>query len=430
MYKTLRLVICAAVFCLTQASFAQNLSNTPYSRYGLGEINQNLGSIRNAGMANTGISAGNSYQVNTINPALIYYNSITSFDIGVTGQVKKLDNGEQSQLDGSANLNSLTLTVPLSKRWSSAISLRPYSSVNYSIRSTRPVENGSEATVTERYEGNGGLSEVNFGHGIRITKGFTVGASASFLFGNITRESASIVNDPEIANLDSEGIFYNERTNYSGLLFRAGANYRQELKSKLFISAGAVYSLNTDLNAERSTTYQRRALAGGILQDSLMPASLTGKVAVPSNFSAGFSVDNGSNLTVAADFSIHKWSNFRNMEGQQVLNDSYRVGVGAEYLPNASSVSNYLERITYRSGLYYGVTPYEINGEQIKDMGLTVGATFPFGVSTIYDLYQLNTAFGFGQRGTTENGLISEKYFQFSVGVIINSRWFIKRRIE
>lgn len=430
MYKTLRLVICAAVLCLAQASYAQNLSNTPYSRYGLGEINQNLGNVRNAGMANTGISAGNSYQVNTINPALLYYNSITSFDIGVNGQLKKLENKDRSQVDGNANLSSLTLALPLSKRWSSAVSLRPYSSVNYSIRSTKPISSGSEATVTESYEGEGGISEVNFGHGIRITKGLTVGASVSYLFGGITRESASVINDPEIASLGSEGVFYSEKTNYSGLLFRAGTNYRQELKPKLFVSAGAVYSLNADLNAERNTTYQRRSLSGGTLQDSLMPASITGKVAVPSNFSAGLSIDNGSNLTVAADFSMHKWSDFRDIEGQQVLNDSYRVGLGAEYLPNASSVSNYLKRVTYRSGLYYGVTPYKINGEQIKDMGLTVGATFPFGVSTIYDLYQLNTALGFGQRGTTDNGLISEKYFQFSIGVIINSRWFIKRRIE
>lgn len=380
-------------------------------------------------MANAGISAGNSYQVNTINPAMLYYNSITTFDIGVDGQVKKLDNGEKSQLDGNANISSLTLAVPVSKRLTSALSLRPFSSVNYDITSTGTIA-GTDATIREEYSGRGGITEVNFGHGVRITKGLTAGVSASYLFGNITKESASIVNDTTIANLNREGVYYSERTNYNGLLFRIGANYRKEINPKLFLAAGAVYTFNTDLDTEKGTSYQRRAAGGGLLQDSIMPSQQMGSVGVPSNIGAGISLDNGSNLTVAADFSMQKWSEFRSLEGRQDLNDSYRVGVGAEYTPNAASISNYLNRVTYRSGAYYGVTPYQISGEQITDKGLTFGATFPFGLSTIYDMYQLNTAIGLGQRGSTENGLIAEKYFQFSLGVTINSRWFIKRRIE
>lgn len=430
MYKTFRVLICATILCLSQVAIAQNLSNTPYSRYGLGEVNQNFGSIRNAGMANSGISAANSFQVNITNPAMLPYNSYTVFDVGVSGQVKKLDNGEQSQLDGGANLSTLTLAVPLSRRWSTALSLRPYSSVNYDIMASAPLTNNPEATVIEQYSGEGDISELSFGHGVRIAGGLTIGASASYLFGNITKESSAIVTDEETNLLNAEGVYYSEQTHYTGLLFKAGANYRQELSEKLFVSAGAVYSLSTDLNADRSTSYQRRALGGTVLQDSLLFSSVMGNVKVPSSLIAGISVDNGNNLTVAADLAMQQWGDFKNFDGESELNNSYRVSMGAEYVPDASSVSNYFKRITYRSGLYYGVTPYEINGVEIKDMGLTVGATFPFGVSTIYDLYQMNTAIGFGQRGSTDNGLIAEKYFQFSVGVTINSRWFIKRRLE
>lgn len=381
-------------------------------------------------MANTGISAGNSFQVNTINPAMLTYNSFTVFDMGVTGQYKKLDNGEQSQLDGSANLSTLTLSVPVTKRWSSALSLRPFSSVNYDVRSTGKIAGNPAASTTEQYKGEGGISELSFGHGVRLVKGLTVGASASYLFGSITRESSSFITDPEVENLNAEGVYYSERTKYRGLLLRLGTNYRKELQEKLYLSAGAVYTLSTDVDAERHTSYQRRSFQGGILQDSILPASMMSSVAVPSGFSAGVSLDNGSNLTVAADYNMQKWSDFRNLNGEAELSDAYRIAIGAEYLPNASAISNYLSRVTYRSGLYYGATPYKINGEQIKDMGLTFGATFPIGLSTAYDMYQLNTAFGVGQRGTTDNGLIAEQYFQFSIGVSINSRWFIKRRIE
>ena len=77
-----------------------------------------------------------------------------------------------------------------------------------------------------------------------------------------------------------------------------------------------------------------------------------------------------------------------------------------------------------------GNTPYKVSNEQVKDKGVTVGFTLPFGRSTIYDMYQLNTALGYGVRGTTDSGLVQENYFKFDIGVTINSRWFIKRRLE
>src|SRR5690606_34372017 len=181
---------------------------------------------------------------------------------------------------------------------------------------------------------------------------------------------------------------------------------------------------------ERDAGFMRRTKFGTVITDGMFADSSDSKVLLPSSFSAGISIDNGSNLTFAADFYTQKWSDFRNFNDEAELVDSYRINAGAEYTPDANSVGNYFERITYRAGLYFGNAPYEINDEQIKDKGITVGATFPFGRSTIYDMYQLNTAFGYGVRGNTDNGLVQENYFQFKVGVTINSRWFIKRRLE
>ncbi len=429
MYKPLRALLFAAVLCLGYSAQAQNISNTPYSRYGLGEYNHNTGNIRNAGMANTGISAANAYQINTTNPALLYYNSLTSFEIGIAGEQKKLENANRSNKGGTANLSSISLSVPIARFWTTALSLRPYSDVSYSVSSQTSLT--PEDVVTTSYRGEGGLSELYFGHGVRITKGLTIGGSVSYLFGTIIKESVtSIKNDSLDTSLDIEEVAYSEKTKYNDLLFRAGANYRAKLKDKLFLSAGAVYTLSTDMSAERDAGFMRRTKFGTVITDGMFADSSDSKVLLPSSFSAGISIDNGSNLTFAADFYTQKWSDFRNFNDEAELVDSYRINAGAEYTPDANSVGNYFERITYRAGLYFGNAPYEINDEQIKDKGITVGATFPFGRSTIYDMYQLNTAFGYGVRGTTDNGLVQENYFQFKVGVTINSRWFIKRRLE
>ncbi|RAU84225.1 OmpP1/FadL family transporter [Pontibacter arcticus] len=432
MHKTFRALIGFALLCLTHEAAAQNIGNSPYSRYGLGEINDNTGSIRNAGMAGAGISAGNSYQANTANPALLYYNSITLFDIGIRGQVKTIKNANQSQRDGDANLANVTLVVPVSKRWSSGLTLRPFSAVDYQITDNGAIGGRPSVIVQKQYEGEGGISELNFAHGIRITPGLTVGASASYLFGTITKESSSLVQDTDLSGLNLERVVYSERTRYSDLLFKAGINYRKELKEKLNMSAGGVYTFGTELNGKRTSSYERRTIYDDIKDENIMPDTLKGNVTLPASWQAGISLDNGSNLTVAADVAMQQWSKFENFNrgNETELADSYKVSVGAEWTPDANSVNSYFKRVTYRGGVYLGNTPYKLNGEQIKDKGVTAGFSFPIGRSTIYDLYQLNASIGYGHRGTTDNGLIAEDYFKFNIGFTINSRWFVKRRID
>ena len=376
-------------------------------------------------MAGAGVSAANTYQPNTANPALLYYNSITNFTMGIAGQVKRVGNENDSNINGNGNLNNLSLVVPVTKRWSSAVGLRPYSTVNYQVNVSDQVEGNPQATIFREYVGSGGLSEAYFAHGVRIAGGLTVGGSVSYVFGNIASESSSRIADSEQQAVDQERVTVVDRTSYNDFIFRAGANYRQKLADKLFLSAGGVYSFKAELGAERRITYER------VTQPVSPVDSAESSVTLPASMRAGISIDNGSNLTFAADFATYKWSDYRNFEGNNGgLEDSYRVAVGAEFVPEPNSIENYFKRIMYRGGLYYSETPYVLNGRRITDKGITAGATLPLGRSTLYDLYQLNLYLGYGQRGTTESGLVREDYLLFGLGFTVNSRWFIKRRIE
>ncbi|AKD02854.1 hypothetical protein POKO110462_01095 [Pontibacter korlensis] len=432
MYKTLRVLIGFAALCLAHTSQAQIIGNTPYSRYGIGEINENYGSIRGAGMAGAGISAGNSFQPNVANPALLYYNSITNFDFSVAGQVKNVKSQYASQLDGNANLYSLSLAVPIHRRWSSAVGLRPFSTVNYEINATSEVEGNPQASILRRYSGEGGLSEVYFAHGIRLFGGLTIGGSASYIFGNTLTETGSTVVDPEQSSASVVSVTQIDRTTYRDFVYRGAINYRQKLKEKLHMSVGGVYTFAADLDAERDISYERRDPSGSPLVTPVADEdTVSSTIHLPANWRAGISLDNGSNFTFAADIIAHEWSKYKGFEGgNDNLEDSYKVILGAEYTPNANAIDSYFKRITYRGGLYYNDTQYQLNGKDIKDVGITTGFTFPLGRGTMYDLYLLNLSLGYGQRGTTDNGLIKEDYFQFGLGFTVNSRWFLKRRIE
>ncbi|RIJ37679.1 hypothetical protein D1627_11280 [Pontibacter oryzae] len=432
MYKTLRVLIGFAALCLAHTTQAQLIGNTPYSRYGIGEINENYGSIRGAGMAGTGISAGNSYQANTANPALLYYNSITNFDISGAGQIKNVKSADASQLDGNGNLYNLSMVVPLAKRWSSAVGLRPFSTINYEINATSDVEGNPQASIQRTYAGEGGLSEAYFAHGVKLFGGLTVGGSASYVFGNTLLETSANVVDPEQVGAEQIRVVRIDRTTYNDFFFKAGINYRQKLKDKLFVSGGGTYSFATDLEAERDVTYERRGPDSNPVDFPVADEdTIQGSIHLPANWRAGFSLDNGNNLTIAADYTTYEWSKYKGLDGSNdKLKDSYKMAVGAEYTPNANAIDSYFKRITYRGGLYYANTQFQLNGEDIKDKGATAGFTFPIGRGTIYDLYLLNVSLGYGQRGTTDKGLIKEDYFQFGLGFTVNSRWFLKRRIE
>ena len=111
----------------TSAASGQGLGNSPYSRLGLGDFNPNTGGIRQQGMGGVGLAAPNAVQINDLNPALIYYTNRTTYEAAFTGQLKQLRSSSASQRTGSGNLGYLAFGVPISRRWATAVALRPVS---------------------------------------------------------------------------------------------------------------------------------------------------------------------------------------------------------------------------------------------------------------------------------------------------------------
>ena len=74
-----------------------------------------------------------------------------------------------------------------------------------------------------------------------------------------------------------------------------------------------------------------------------------------------------------------------------------------------------------------GESQYVVNGEQLKDNGITFGLGLPMKWSFPNSI---NLAFTAGKLGTTDNDLIQENYFKGAIGFTLNDRWFIKRKID
>src|SRR5437870_3186044 len=83
-----------SAFCIHKASGQANI-NSPYSRYGIGDL-QFSGFSRNLGMGGLGIGVATPYNLNVTNPASYAALSLTTFEGGVRGNMTRLKSENSS----------------------------------------------------------------------------------------------------------------------------------------------------------------------------------------------------------------------------------------------------------------------------------------------------------------------------------------------
>jgi long-subunit fatty acid transport protein len=406
-------------------TYAQGIGNSPYSQIGIGDINSSA-FVPNIGIGGAGASYADAIHINYINPALLARNKSTVFEVGINGQLKKVKTSTASQQDVGGNLSYLAYAFPVSRKWTLAAGLRPYSTVGYEIRTLNPIV-GSPYGARYTFKGDGGLTSVDFTNGINIVDGLYIGLKASYIFGNITHESVSGIENDSIGN----SIAYINRTNYSDFIFKSGIAYRKKLKDKLYMNAGFVYDFQTDVKGKRLLGFQPRDAAGVPILNvyDTLSSDVKGSVRLPAQYRFGVSIDSPLRWALAADFSYQNWSNFKDFDVRETLDNSYTLAVGGEFIPDITSVSNYFRRMTYRAGVNFSKTPISVNGEQLNDFGINFGTSLPVGRG----ISDLNLAFTWGQRGTLKSNLIKEQYFRISLGFTLNGLydgWFVKQKID
>ena len=416
-------IIGLALFVSGTTLLPGQISISPYTVNGLGDINS-AAFTANVGMGGIGISNGQGWYLNNLNPALLTKNVFTVLEAGMVYESRSLENDSGlSQRNSGGGLGYFGMAFPvIPNRWTSSLGIMPLTTVNYNILSQSTVNGNEEVPVTFNYTGDGGLTQAYFSNGFRIAKNLSIGFKASILFGNITNETLAIPGDQDFpVNLFTSVV---DQTSIHGFTLSSGLAYSLELKEKRFLNAGFTYDIQSDLTAKKLKTGELTRGAGinRISVDTLIDDS-RGDIRLPSRLGFGLSYEMLYKLTVGADIHLSNWSDFQDFEQQNAsLVDNYTLNVGAEFTPDITSVESYFKRVTYRLGFEYQTTPFEVAEQQLDDFGINFGASFPVkGLST------MNLAFKYGQRGTTDDGLIEENYFRVYFGISFNDRWFQRR---
>lgn len=403
------------LFAWSIAATAQTVVS-PYSSNGLGELSFS-GMPQNLAMGEVGISNPTFWHINNVNPALAVFNTLTAFQVGFQGDIRGFTTLESTKSDGTAGLRFLNFSFPIiTGKWTSALAILPYSTVNYDFFS-RQVINGTEFESINAFDGEGGLSRLDWTNGVALTKDFSLGIKSTFIFGSVRNRLQSLVEGDD----SPFTVIYNNEITYKDFAFQFGGFYRLKFNETRALNFGLTYDLSTTLDGTRDEVFTRET-AGTPIQQQDINLDQVETFELPTVIGLGVSYQVLNKWTLGADFT-------RGSGGEYSSNPTFRndlkLALGAEFVPDYTNVRSYWNRIFYRVGFTYKELPYIVNNTDLNDVGFSFGATFPINaVSTI------DSAFKFGWRGTTDNDLVRENYFQIVLGATINDRWFIKRRYD
>jgi hypothetical protein len=433
------------ILLLSPAAFAQttesgsnpvsNKQNSPYSRYGFGDLRSGT-NISLRGMGSISAAAADKFAVNTDNPASYASLLLTTYEAAGEGNSHTLRANNQSYSTGMATLSYMTIGIPMGKYAGMAIGLRPTSRTFYNVQDSAVGVNGIPGIgdALRIYYGDGSLSQAFIGFSGKV-KGFSLGFNLGYMFGNIRTTSALINIDDSTTAVNTEVSRY---TNIGGLFYKVGAMYESRLTSKMGLRLGVTGSLSQDLNATRNE-YQIAYLSlGGITSYDTVASVNGGKgsITLPMTITGGIQLFGGDSVTtvdkwrIGIDFNQTQWGQFRNFGNSDSLQAStYKISIGGEYTPNAQNLRKYLPRVSYRLGFYFGKDYIRLRNVDMNMYAVTFGASLPFRKTPD----RIHTAFEIGSRGTLAAGLIKENFVKFSLGVSLNAfkdRWFQKRRYE
>lgn len=432
MIKKLLLVFIAFIALKT---YAQEGTASPYSFYGIGSLKMK-GTVENASMGGLSIYT-DSIHVNLKNPTayvspyLKMYNEESrpvKFSVGASHTSLNLKSSSAEEKTTTTTFDYLTLAVPISKKMGMGFGLLPYTAVGYQLES-----NNDNGDVANRYSGEGGVNKVFLGFGYAITDKLKAGIDVSYNFGNIQNNVIELIYDE-----NNEPIQYQtkeeNRSDLSGMSVNLALNYKTMISDKLELTAGLTYSPKSTLVSQNQRTfativydsstgseYEVESIEADLESENLEETDLT----LPSQFSFGLGLGQPRKWFAGIEYTNQSTSEFSNpifSIDNTTFVDASRLSLGGFYLPDYNSFSSYWKRAVYRAGLRFEHTGLKINGEDIREFGMSFGVGLPIGGT----FSNANVGFEFGKRGTTSQNLIQENFFSLKLSLSLNDRWFQK----
>lgn len=419
MSKIFKISALIALISLSISALAQNNTNSPYTRYGYGEMTD-LSFGKNRALGGTAIGMRNNTSINSVNPAS--YSAIDSlnfiFEFGASVKQSRFNSNDSTNYTFNSNFDYMAFQFPVGRNIGMSFGMLPYSFVGYSmIRNdsvSMPTNSGSEYfNYTETYSGTGGINQLYGGISATLFKKLSVGVNLSYLFGTISHNQNVIFTDDYVTLASgSRSIELAVRD----VNLRYGVQYSTTIKKDHQLSFGAIAELKSDLNGEYTI---------GIATLDTITQKNSDYFESPLTLGFGASYTYKKKLTVGADFQYNNWSDANYFGVKDSLTDRYKGSFGIEYQPNVYK-RGVFNRMVYRAGANMSSGYLNNNNLPSSSFGITFGLGLPSKSNKSFT----NITFEYGKLGKTGMNLVNEDYFKISVNATFNEIWFFKRKFE
>jgi hypothetical protein len=399
------------VILLNHELWAQTITASPYSVYGVGTLIERT-SVLNRALAGTGIAIRDPLSPNNLNPAS--YPSVQGasqiFETGMYLESDRYQTEQQSSKFRTGNITSLNYWFRFSTKWAGTLGLTPFSKVDYNIDSDRLI--GVDGGSTVQYSGTGGISQFYFGNGFQLTPNLSVGVNASYIFGSVEK-------DETIGSGIGSGTVLRNKTSVNRLNADVGAQYTFFLKKKRAFSIGVTYDDDLRLHTSGDRVVFQSS-TGEILSEEMIDVE---DYVLPAQVGAGISFQT-TRSTLAADFTFKKWSQAK-LEEHTKLRDTKRFSLGYEYKGNPEALS-YWDVIRFRSGFYLQENYLVLGKNSFSDWGWSLGLGLPVSANR----GTISLTYNFNQSGTTANNLIKQQAHVLVLEFTIRDWWFVRRKFD
>lgn len=423
-----RLALTALICALgTGLAYGQNLTTSPYSRYGIGDV---LSRSTGQGQAMGGLSCGlrSGTNLNLLNPAsLSALDSLNFiFEAGTFERVTRLATTDAHRTVNNIGFSSLSMAFPVTKWWKAGIGILPYSNVGYNMASTET--NDQMGEVVSSFTGSGGISQFFLSSSISPVKYISLGATFSYLFGPI--------NHTRSLSIPSDSMYFSVKSTETAILGDIGMSYGGQvyipMPKDFFLTLGGTFQASTNLKAESRTLVLQ---TGPSFTDTLLfVENPNNSVILPMGWAGGFTFGKKNLFTAGFDYRTQNWEEARFLGQIDSLANSTDYIFGFEYTPNYLSPTRYLDRVHYRGGFRYSNSYLQLNGTQLNEFGISFGAGFPIRdrVRRANKRTQssLNVIIELGKRGTVENNLIRETFGTLTIQLTLHDYWFEKSKYD
>lgn len=464
---------------------AQNLTFSPYSRYGIGEVNQRVNAhIMGAGGAFIALQPDTLMPIllNQGNPAALAHIRLATLDVGLQGERHNFITSNATVKKQTVNFNYGMIGFPIRNNGGLAFGITPLSSTGYNLQTQS--ETPGVGTITYLYEGQGGVNKAFIGYGVlpfrnaelnyrkalkqsagsdhpmtfsksklginKLAANTSIGVNAHYLFGTLEQSTRILYpanglyvstqrqRDIGITGFNAQfGLQTAYTIDSTSSRDKDGFLRKRAFTHKLKFSLGYYLTLNNKLPVKYDAVifnYIPTSLGNQVNKDTLLnQEGQTSTMRLPLEQGVGLGFRKGDKLHVLLDASMTDWTNFTLIDTVKEFKPSYRLAVGVHYIHNrmASGSGAYLQRIQFRAGAYHNSGYLEIRNNLISRSAVTAGLGLPVGIGRRSSI--INLGMEYGQLGTTNNSLMKETYWRLNIGFSFNAfedRWFRKVRYD